>query len=115
MIERSDLIVIGTPSNISNLDMLPDQNNVPDSDRLKFKFAEIKIEKILKGKVKAENIYYLGSPRWTCDISSAYTGKKAIFFFEDYGVISFLMDFPMASLFWGPLDMMSNIKKNHRK
>lgn len=63
LIQSADLIVIGTDSAIER--------------RGKWNIARFQVEEVLKGQAPTK-IQYLASPTWTCDITSAKQGERAL-------------------------------------
>ncbi|MEW6072656.1 MAG: hypothetical protein AB1726_08715 [Planctomycetota bacterium] len=45
--------------------------------------ARVRVERSLKGTEEGEFVYYLAMPTWTCDISRAEVGERALFLLAD--------------------------------
>lgn len=73
LIEDADLIVIGKVESI---------NHISD-----VRIAKFKISQTLKGTATDE-IYFLAERTWTCDISDARVGEKALLFLSKYNYLS---------------------------
>ena len=69
LIKRSEYIVIGQVVSVKGVEPT--------------KVAKVHVTRVLKGSPTQE-LYYLASRTWTCDISSAEVGERALFFFGKY-------------------------------
>ena len=66
LVKRSDYIVVGEVVAVDNVEQI--------------KVAKVHVTRTLKGS-PTQDVYFLASPTWTCDITSAEVGEKALFFF----------------------------------
>ena len=66
VIKRSDLIAVGTVTNLITVNG--------------YRVARLQIEDMLKGSASVREALFLASPTWTCDISNAQTGERALYF-----------------------------------
>lgn len=66
VIKRSDLIAVGSVLEVTTVNG--------------YRVAKLQIEGVLKGSSAVREVLFLASPTWTCDISDAQTGERALYF-----------------------------------
>lgn len=74
----SDLIVVAT---VTRVEAGPDELNPRDEGFPPVKVATARVVETWKGKAE-ENVRFVASPTWTCDISSAKEGEKIVLFLK---------------------------------
>jgi hypothetical protein len=84
LVRYSDLVVVGSVVRIETLDSHARPGTDPGLlfDRLppKVPFAELAVQRVLKGEPSVERVVYLATGTWTCDITTAELGERVLLF-----------------------------------